>query len=129
MPVVISGGTIYEQLPPQLASQIPGGKPWLSVKLSQLNTLSQLPGLNPFIKESLMFDDPSQYLDFFSASAAGSVKRLGRDRVNGVQATRYQTAVPVSKLPTATPSMDRQAAAQARSPPPCRLMSMSIGQT
>jgi hypothetical protein len=112
MQVVISGGTIYERLPPPLASRIPGGKPWLSVKLSQLNTLNQLPGLNAFIKESLTFDDPSQYLDFLSAAAAGSVKKLGYATVNGVQTTRYLTTIPVSKLPSSIPSMDRQAAAQ-----------------
>ena len=44
MRVVIANGTIYERLPFELASIIPGGKPWLSVKLSELSALSQLPG-------------------------------------------------------------------------------------
>jgi len=112
MRVVIAKGTIYERLPQALASQIPGGKPWLSLKLSQLNTLNQLPGLYGFIKESLIFDDPRQYLDFLSAAAAGSVKKLGQARVNGVQTTRYQAAIDVSKLPAVTPSAKGQPAAQ-----------------
>jgi hypothetical protein len=112
MRVVIANGTIYEQLPPLLASRIPGGRPWLSLKLNQLNTLNQLPGLYSFIKESLIFDDPSQYLDFLSAATAGSVKKLGHASVNGVRTTHYRTAIDVSKLPTATPSSERQAAAQ-----------------
>lgn len=112
MRVVIANGTIYEQLPPELASRIPGGRPWLSLKVSQLGALSQLPGLFPFIKESLLFADPGQYLDFVSAAGAGSVKGLGNATVGGVQATRYRTTIDISKLPSAAPSADRPAAAE-----------------
>jgi len=62
MPVVVTGGTIYERLPSQLAGEIPGARPWLSMKVSQLSALGQLPGLDPFLRESLMFADPAPYL-------------------------------------------------------------------
>lgn len=112
MRVVIADGTIYERLPAELAARIPGGRPWLSMRLSQLGALNQMPGLNGFIKDSLMFDNPAQYLDLLEAAAAGSTSRIGEAMVNGVRTTQYQTAVDISNLPKATPSADRQAAQQ-----------------
>ncbi len=112
MRIVIEGGTIYERLPSELASQIPGGKPWLSVQVSQLGTLSQMPGLDSFIRESLIFANPQQYLDFLAAAAAGSAKKIGQASVGGLRTTQYQTTINIAKLPAATPSVDRQAAQQ-----------------
>jgi hypothetical protein len=111
MPVVIANGTIYERLPSQLASMIPGGKPWLSLKLSQVSELSQLPGLNGFIGESLIFDDPMQYLDFIDAAAAGHAARsLGRATVNGVPMRHYRTRLNISEFLADAPTPDPQAA-------------------
>jgi hypothetical protein len=113
MRIVIANGTIYERLPSQLAIQIPGGKPWLSLQLSQLSTLNQLPGLNSFIRESLTFGNPQQYLAFLDAAAvAGSVKKVGDAEVNGLRTTQYQAAISIAKLPTTTPTADPQAARQ-----------------
>jgi hypothetical protein len=111
MPVVIANGTIYERLPSQLASMIPGGQPWLSLKLSQVSELSQLPGLNGFIGESLIFDDPMQYLDFIGAAAGGHADaNLGHATVNGVPTTHYRTRLNITDFLTDAPTPDPQAA-------------------
>ncbi len=112
MPIVIANGTIYERLPTQLASRIPGGRPWLSLRISQLDALNRLPGLFPFIRESLRFADPRQYLDFLGAAAPGSTARVGTATVNGASTTEYRAAIKLEKLPRSTTSNDRQAVQQ-----------------
>ncbi len=113
MRVVIANGTIYERLPFELQSIMPGRKPWLSVRLAQLSALSQLPGLNNFIRESLMFDDPMPYAAFLGVAPAGAAaKDLGETTVNGVHATQYQTQINVTKLLSEVPTPDPRAAQQ-----------------
>lgn len=112
MRVVIANGTIYERLPPGLAARIPGGRPWLSLKVSQLGALDQLPGLYLFIRESLRFADPAQYLAMVSTAATSSAEELGQASVSGVRTTHYRIAVDISKLSTAAPPADRPAAAE-----------------
>jgi len=108
--LVLDRGTIYLQLPPKLASEIPGGKPWLSIDLAQIGKLSGVSGFGSLVNDSSSVDDPTQYLDFLRAVADGSVKDLGPQTVNGVQTTHYQAEVDFSKLPNAVPAADRQAA-------------------
>lgn len=113
MRVVIANGTIYERLPFELQSIIPGRKPWLSVRLAQLSALSQLPGLNNFIRETLTFENPMPYAAFLGVAPAGAAaKDLGQTTVNGVQATQYQTQLNITKLLAQTPTPDPQAAQQ-----------------
>ena len=112
MLIVIAKGTIYERLPPPLAGRIPGGRPWLSLRISRLGTLDQMPGLYAFIRESLTFANPKQYLDFVEAAAVGSGRRIGAAKVNGLPTTQYRTSVEISKLPRTTATVDRAAARQ-----------------
>jgi hypothetical protein len=111
LPVVIAHGTIYERLPSQLASMIPGGRPWLSLKQTQVGELDQLPGLNGFIRDSFTFAGPTQYADFLGA-ASGPAKELGQSTVGGVQTTHYQSQVSITKLLAEAPTPDPQAAQQ-----------------
>jgi hypothetical protein len=112
MPIVIANGTIYEKLPEQLASMIPGGQPWLSVKLSNVGSLSLLPGLNNYIRETLVFANPAPYLGFIDAAGTGPARKLGKVTVNGVRTTHYRTQIKISRLLIEAPTPDPQAAQQ-----------------
>jgi hypothetical protein len=112
MRLVLASDTIYMQLPASIASRVPGGKSWISVNLPQLASAKKLPGFGSLLSYSSTLNDPGQYLDFLRATAAGSVKNLGQQTINGVQTTHYQAEIDFSKLPNAVPTADRQATEQ-----------------
>lgn len=101
---VMVPGTIYMKLPAQLADKIPGGKPWWKINLSQAAKLAGIPGLSSLLSGTSTINDPSQYLDFLRATAAGSVQDLGPATVDGVQTTHYHAVIDISKLPDAVPA-------------------------
>jgi hypothetical protein len=109
---VLSGDTIYMKFPPSLASQIPGGKPWISIDLAQLGQAAKLPGLSSLLSSTQTLNDPGQYLDFLRAAAVGSVTDVGQETIDGVQTTHYQAEIQFSKLADAMPSADRAGAQQ-----------------
>jgi hypothetical protein len=110
--VVLSNGTLYEQLPSSLMSQLPGDKSWLSMNLSQLGSLTKLPGLGSLMSSDSEYSDPGQYMDYLKAASDGSVKDLGQATVDGVQTTHYSAEVDISKLPSAVPAAARSAVEQ-----------------
>jgi hypothetical protein len=112
MQVVLVPGTIYMKLPAQLASKIPGGKPWWKINLSQAAKLAGIPGLSSLLSGTSNLSDPGQYLDFLRATANGSVKNLGSATVNGIDTTHYRARLDFAKLPSAVPASERAAAEQ-----------------
>lgn len=112
MQVVLVPGTLYMKLPAQLASKVPGGKPWWKIDLNQIGKLAGIPGLSSLLSGSSNLSDPGQYLNFLRATSNGSVKNLGSATVNGVQTTHYRGQIDFSKLPSAVPANDRSAAEQ-----------------
>lgn len=106
--MVLDKTAIYVKLPPQLASKLPGGKPWLYVNLDQAGKAAGIPGLGSLISSSSSFSDPGQYLNFLRATSSGSVKNLGQATVNGVRTTHYSAEVDLSKLPSVVPASERQ---------------------
>ena len=88
---VEDGTTMYMQSP-LFTSQLPGGKTWMKIDLQKAG--SKL-GLD---YSSLMSQNPASALD--RLKAAGSVKSLGTETIDGVQTTHYQvTNLDISKLP------------------------------
>ena len=90
---VIVPGSIYMKLPPQLASRIPGGKPWVQITLSQLGKAAGIPGLGSLINGSSSLTNPGQYLDYLRVAANGTVHDRGQATLNGVKTTHYQAIV------------------------------------
>jgi hypothetical protein len=80
---VLDKTEMYMKLPAELASKIPGGKPWLYINLDQLGKATGTPGLGALISGSSSLNDPGQYLTFLRATAVGSVRDLGPATVNG----------------------------------------------
>jgi hypothetical protein len=110
--IVLNKTTVYVKLPPQLASRIPGQKPWLYVNLSQAGQAAGIPGLGSLVGSSTSLTDPGEYLNFLRATSAGSVKDLGQATVNGVRTTHYRAEVNLAKLPDTVPSAERQSMQQ-----------------
>jgi hypothetical protein len=109
---VLAGGRLYEQLPASVMSKLPGNKSWLSLNLSQLSSVTKLPGLSSLMSSDSQYSDPGQYLDYLKAASDGSVKNLGQATVDGVQTTHYSAEVDLSKLASAVPASTRPAVAQ-----------------
>lgn len=105
--MVLASGTIYMKLPPQIASKLPGGKPWWKINLSQAGSAAGIPGLSSLISGTSNLNDPGQYLDFLRATAGGSVQDLGSATVNGIQTMHYHAQVDLTKLPNAVPASAR----------------------
>ena len=88
---VEDGTTIYMQSP-MFSSQLPGGKTWMKLDLQKAG--SKL-GID---YSSLMSQSPTQALQ--QLEAAGSVKSVGTETIDGVETTHYQvTNLDISKMP------------------------------
>ncbi len=110
--VVLDKGAIYMKFPPQLASKIPGGKPWVYVNLSQAGKLAGISGLGSLLNGSSSISNPGQYLNFLRATSAASIKDLGPATVNGIRTTHYHAEVNLAKLPDVVPPAQRTAIQQ-----------------
>jgi hypothetical protein len=88
---VIEGTTFYVSSP-AFAGKLPAGKTWVKADLAQLGKST---GIN---YSSLMSQSPTQILG--KLQAAGSVRSLGTETIDGVATTHYQvTKIDISKLP------------------------------
>ncbi len=112
MQAVFVPGSVYMKLPPQLASKIPGGKPWLLINLSQLGKAAGIPGLGSLASGSSSLNNPAQYVDYLRAAASGTVRNLGTATVDGVSTTHYHAIIDLSKLPSVVPASSRAAVQQ-----------------
>jgi hypothetical protein len=108
--IVIAHDTIYEQLPSQITSQLPGGRPWISINLRQLSSAMNLPALGSLMSSNSSMSDPSQYMNYLKSAA--SVTNLGQETIDGVQTTHYSAQLKLSKLTDAVPPALRQSMAQ-----------------
>jgi hypothetical protein len=90
---VVDGTTIYMNSP-IFASRLPGGKTWLKIDMQKAG--SKL-GID---YSSLMGQSPTSALK--QLEAAGSVKSLGTETIDGTETTHYQvTNLDLSKIPQA----------------------------
>jgi hypothetical protein len=106
---VIKGLTVYVQLPAALASKLPGGKQWMKIDLSQAASAAGIPGLGSLASNPAS-SDPSQLLQYLRA--AGSVKSIGSETVNGVSTTHYSATINLDKVPSSIPSASQQSSAR-----------------
>ncbi|MFG2531619.1 hypothetical protein [Streptomyces sp. NPDC048516] len=71
-----------------------GGKPWTKYSYSVLS--KRLGGSGTVLQEALQNADPSQPIELLAAS--GSAKAVGKEDVNGVQATHYTGTLRLDQL-------------------------------
>jgi hypothetical protein len=78
---------------PLLAGKLPGGKSWMKINLAKA---ARTPGIDlDALGASGPSQDPTQGLDYLQG--AGTAKRLGAAKVNGVATTRYRVQVDLKR--------------------------------
>jgi hypothetical protein len=112
MQAVFVPNVVYLKLPPQLARQVPGGKPWLSINLTELGKAEGIPGLGALANSSSSLNNPAQYVSYLRATTDGTVRNLGRATINGVQTTHYHAVIDLNKLANVVPASSRASVQQ-----------------
>jgi hypothetical protein len=108
---VIVGKDIYLKLPASLTGNIPGGKPWLELNLSEIGKSVGTQGL------SLLADNPgqrpAQFLQFVRAASTGSRQALGQRTIDGVSTTGTRATIDLSKVAETLPESEQPGASSA----------------
>ncbi|HEY3186745.1 MAG TPA: hypothetical protein VGJ70_04695 [Solirubrobacteraceae bacterium] len=94
--------TIYLRFPEALSGQIPGGKRWVKVDLKRFG---QAKGIDFGSLAGPAGSDPSSQLD--QLRGAGDVKKVGTEKVRGVETTRYTAKVDLRKAADKAPASRR----------------------
>jgi hypothetical protein len=106
---IVDGTTLYVKLPSAVTGQLSSlGKSWLSVTLAKLVKA-------PDVSSSLFntpSTDPGEILEYLRA-ASNSVVGEGRQRVDGVETTKYQAEVDLNRVADSLPSSEQVAAQEA----------------
>ncbi len=107
--IIESNGILYVQVPPAAESQIPGGKPWASINLNEIDesklgkSFSQLASADA--------DSPAQALQDLG-SVSNQVTRFGTSTIGGMVTTEYRAQVDLNKVASKVEAKDGQKAAQ-----------------
>lgn len=78
---------------PMLSAQF-GGKPWLEIRFDDMKALSGLDVKSLLSQAQQM--QPGQYVE--QLAAAGDIREIGKETVNGVATTHYAGSVPLDTL-------------------------------
>jgi hypothetical protein len=111
MQEIIDGQTFYIKLPSALASKLPGGKPWISINLSQLGAAAGIPGIGSLLNNPTT-TNPASMLQYLRA-VSGGVTKVATANVNGYPTTEYRATIDFSKYPALVPPAQRAQAQQA----------------
>ena len=96
---------IYMKFPPQIASQIPGGKEWIRIDLAAAGE-----ELGIDFQELMQFQqtDPTQTLQYLRG-ASDDFEQVGSEEVRGVETTHYRGTVDLRKALEQLPGDSRDA--------------------
>ena len=108
---VILGQDYYLKLPASIAGNIPGGKPWLELNLSDIGKSAGIQGLSSLADNPEK--NPAQFLPLLRAASTGSVQNLGQHTIDGVSTTTLRTTIDLSKVVDTMPRSDQQSASSA----------------
>ena len=104
MTTVFVDRAIYMRFPPALQKSVPGGKAWVKLDLQRFGKQS---GIDFGALQSTGSSDPSQSLD--QLRGAGSVKKIGTEKVRGTDTTHYSAKVDLRKAVERAPAAQRDA--------------------
>jgi hypothetical protein len=104
---ITEGGNVYLQLPPALASRLPGGKAWLKINIAQAGNAAGVPGLGSLMSSSGSATNPSSFLTYLQSASAGGVRDLGSGTIDGIQTTHYRATVSLTKVAGTVPASRR----------------------
>jgi hypothetical protein len=100
---VLSGQTIYMQLPASLESTLGAlGKKWIAIDPSKV---TGIPGLSSLASNPAS-SDPGEMLQYLKAASSGVTKE-GSHVVDGFSTTEYHADLQMSKIPNAVPANER----------------------
>ena len=91
MDELVTGSTLYLHLP-QLASGLPGGKPWIKI---DLNGLMRRLGVDLGAIQQAQGDQVGDYLGYLKA--AGNAHAVGTETVDGVVTTHYAATIDLAQ--------------------------------
>ncbi|GAC1594989.1 MAG: hypothetical protein NVS3B21_17650 [Acidimicrobiales bacterium] len=102
----IDGTNLYVHLPPAIASQVPGKKPWVKIDLTHPPTVPGIGNLGQLAAGA----DPSTSLRTYELGIT-SAKKLGAAKVGNDDTTHYSATIDFAKAKAAAPK-DQQASIQ-----------------
>jgi hypothetical protein len=104
MEMVMDGLLIYMKFPPDIASQLPGGKQWLRIDLAAAGD-----ELGIDFEELMQFQqtDPTQTLQYLRG-ASEDFEEVGSEEVRGVETTHYRGTVDLRKALEQIPAESRE---------------------
>jgi hypothetical protein len=108
---VILGNDFYLKLPASLAREIPGGKPWLDLNLSELGKDVGIQGVSSLADNP--GGNPTQFLQFLRAASTGSVRTLGQRTIDRLTTTGFRATLDLSKVVDTLPASQQQNASSA----------------
>jgi hypothetical protein len=108
---VILGKDVYLKLPASLAGEIPGGKPWLKLDLSEVGKRAGTRGLSWLADNP--GGNPAQFLQFLRSASTGGVQNLGHQTIDGVSTTGLRATIDLSKVVGALPAAQQPSASAA----------------
>ncbi|GAC1307320.1 MAG: hypothetical protein NVSMB16_03540 [Acidimicrobiales bacterium] len=102
----IDGTNLYVHLPPAVAAQVPGKKPWVKIDLTHPPTVPGIGNLGQLAAGA----DPSTSLRTYEMGIT-SAKKLGAAKVGNDDTTHYSATIDFAKAKAAAPK-DQQASIQ-----------------
>ncbi|PJE96538.1 hypothetical protein CUT44_18835 [Streptomyces carminius] len=82
---------LYQRLPESLRGQLGGDKPWIKVDLGEIALAAGGTG-------ELQITDPAQAMEYAGALTDGDAERVGTEKIDGVETTKYRVEVDVDEL-------------------------------
>lgn len=102
---VFDGMVIYMRYPPEIADQMPGGKPWIRMDLQAAGAEAGL-DFNAMMQGAS--SDPTQSLHYLRG-ASGEVETVGEEDVRGTPTTHYKAVIDFDKVAAQSPPDARDA--------------------
>ena len=96
---ILEGQNVYVKLPSQVATHLPGGRPWIKISLNQVGRAAGIQNLASLFGGSGS-SNPSQYLQYLRTTSGG-VTKLETGTVDGYPVTHYRAAINLAKAPAA----------------------------
>jgi hypothetical protein len=108
---VILGKEFYLGLPASLAGNVPGGKPWLELSLSEIGKAVGFQGL-PSLAENPA-GNPAEFTQLLRSASPGGVENIGDDTIDGLTTTGVRATIDLSKVANTLPVPERPSASSA----------------
>jgi hypothetical protein len=85
---VMAGTVVYQHLPAELGANLPKGKSWIKLDVSQLSGTGGVP--------QAQSSDPTQAMQFLRG-VSGDVTEVGKEKVRGEDTTHYKATLDLEK--------------------------------